>query len=216
MSGGTRTWHVPGIEHWPQRGGVACLDFANTVAFRPTPQPHDGLRSYDDLLAWSRLSGLLPPGTIDRLSATALEDEPGALAALASARALRNDIFELFQVISAGQAADPALLAAIGAHRVAGMKNSVLTMQDNGFDFAVAPDVFALTRPLWHIAESTTRLLLSADWRRVHLCPGDDCGWLFLDQTRNGNRRWCDSAGCGNRARGRAYMQRQRQQLDLM
>lgn len=218
MSGGTRTWHIPGIERWPQRGGVACLDFANTVAFRPIGKPQDGLCTYDDLLTWSRMAGLLSLEEADCLSTQAQHDEPASIAALDSGRDLREAIFETFQALSAGEPADPKHLAAISGHRVDGMKHATLKMQPDGFVFAVTPDVQTLTRPLWQIAESATQVLLSDDWRRVRLCPGDDCGWLFLDQTKNGNRRWCDSADCGNRARGRAYTQRhrQRQQSDSM
>src|SRR6478736_4345946 len=40
----------------------------------------------------------------------------------------------------------------------------------------------------------------------VHACPGNDCGWLFLDP-RN-RRRWCSMAVCGNRAKARAHARR--------
>lgn len=36
---------------------------------------------------------------------------------------------------------------------------------------------------------------------RVKLCPGHDCGWLFLDETRNARRKWCLMEVCGNRAK---------------
>ncbi len=26
---------------------------------------------------------------------------------------------------------------------------------------------------------------------RVKTCPGSDCGWLFLDETKNARRKWC-------------------------
>lgn len=32
-----------------------------------------------------------------------------------------------------------------------------------------------------------------------------DCGWLFLDSTRNASRRWCDMAACGNRAKAKRF-----------
>lgn len=38
---------------------------------------------------------------------------------------------------------------------------------------------------------------------RVKVCPG--CGRVFYDETRSRTRRWCDSGGCGNRARVRRY-----------
>ena len=43
---------------------------------------------------------------------------------------------------------------------------------------------------------------------RVKACPGDDCGWLFLD--RSGRRRWCSMDSCGNRAKVRAHAARHR------
>lgn len=213
MSAGTRTWQVPGIERWPQRGGAACLDFANTVAFRPTGNPVDGLLVYDDLLGWSTLAGVLAADESARLAVAASRDETGAIVVLDSAHALRDSIFDVFQSLAAGQSADPIHLATIAAWRIDGMKHATLIMDAGafGFAFGVPADVLALTRPLWQIAESATQLLLSPGWRRVHQCPGDDCGWLFLDQTKNGNRRWCDSADCGNRARGRTFAQRHRQ-----
>ncbi|MFH9585335.1 CGNR zinc finger domain-containing protein [Streptomyces luteogriseus] len=29
----------------------------------------------------------------------------------------------------------------------------------------------------------------------VRRCPGQDCGWLFLDES--GRRRWCSLVTCG-------------------
>jgi hypothetical protein len=39
-------------------------------------------------------------------------------------------------------------------------------------------------------------------------CPGDDCGWVFLDH--RGRRRWCSMQSCGNRAKVSAFAQRRR------
>ncbi|MFG1928500.1 CGNR zinc finger domain-containing protein [Cryptosporangium sp. NPDC048952] len=38
---------------------------------------------------------------------------------------------------------------------------------------------------------------------RLEACRALDCGWLFLDNSRNASRRWCEMDDCGNRARGR-------------
>lgn len=45
---------------------------------------------------------------------------------------------------------------------------------------------------------------------RFKACPGPGCGWVFRDVTRNGSRRWCDMAGCGNRAKAAAFRARGR------
>ena len=47
-------------------------------------------------------------------------------------------------------------------------------------------------------------------WSRVKACRGTDCGWVFLDTSRNGSRRWCDMATCGNRAKTTAFRARHR------
>ena len=40
---------------------------------------------------------------------------------------------------------------------------------------------------------------------RVHMCSGLDCGLLFLDESRNQQRRWCMMQTCGNRAKARRH-----------
>lgn len=45
-------------------------------------------------------------------------------------------------------------------------------------------------------------------WARVKLCADDACAWAFVDASRNRSGRWCSMAGCGNRAKVRAYRSR--------
>lgn len=43
---------------------------------------------------------------------------------------------------------------------------------------------------------------------RVKRCPGHECGWLFLDETKNSRRTWCLMETCGNRAKAARHYQR--------
>lgn len=45
-------------------------------------------------------------------------------------------------------------------------------------------------------------------WSRVKACRGTDCGWVFIDASRNRSRRWCEMASCGNRAKTAAFRAR--------
>jgi predicted RNA-binding Zn ribbon-like protein len=45
-------------------------------------------------------------------------------------------------------------------------------------------------------------------WHRLKLCPADDCGWAFYDESRNRSRRWCSMEVCGNRSKTRHYRAR--------
>lgn len=60
------------------------------------------------------------------------------------------------------------------------------------------------------IALSALPVLASrSEMKRVKMCPGDNCGWLFLDESKNERRRWCSMDLCGNRAKARRhYMKR--------
>ncbi len=52
------------------------------------------------------------------------------------------------------------------------------------------------------------RLPARSDALRFKACPGPGCGWVFRDVTRNGSRRWCDMAACGNRAKAATFRAR--------
>jgi predicted RNA-binding Zn ribbon-like protein len=52
--------------------------------------------------------------------------------------------------------------------------------------------------------------LLSDRPERVRPCAHPDCILWFLDTSRNGTRRWCSMAACGNRAKAQRHYSRVR------
>ena len=48
---------------------------------------------------------------------------------------------------------------------------------------------------------SALELLSHGTTARLKQCPGDDCGWFFIDTTKRGNRRWCSMSECGQEAK---------------
>jgi predicted RNA-binding Zn ribbon-like protein len=61
------------------------------------------------------------------------------------------------------------------------------------------------------LARSALELLLSEDRHALRVCPGERCGWMFLDRTRGRTRRWCRMETCGNRAKAKAHYRRRRE-----
>jgi predicted RNA-binding Zn ribbon-like protein len=84
------------------------------------------------------------------------------------------------------------------------------------FDLAERPDLMSDDRaslPRFVAGRAVVALVRAASqphWRRVKACPGPGCAWVFVDRSRNGSRRWCDMAECGNRAKGAAFRARTR------
>lgn len=63
----------------------------------------------------------------------------------------------------------------------------------------------ALGRLLAIVAESQA----DGTWARLKACPWETCHWAFYDHSKNRSGVWCKMEVCGNRAKARAYRERQ-------
>ena len=75
---------------------------------------------------------------------------------------------------------------------------------------AVHPDALR-HQPILQLVRISAASILSdtREFNRVKTCPGVDCGWMFLDETKNARRKWCIMETCGNRAKAaRNYAKR--------
>ncbi|WP_257985183.1 CGNR zinc finger domain-containing protein [Bacillus sp. T33-2] len=55
--------------------------------------------------------------------------------------------------------------------------------------------------------------LISDEKKKLKACAGGECGWLFVDTSRNKSRRWCSMEDCGNRAKAKRHYQKKKLQL---
>ncbi|MFT4037287.1 MAG: CGNR zinc finger domain-containing protein [Thermomicrobiales bacterium] len=204
------TQRVVPLDRWPLRGGDPALDLLNTEAYRGLPHFMDLLQTYDVLVAWGISAGALAPNEAGPLLNAATVDPAAADDALRQVKELRSALHVVMQRLTQGEPAPAAALAVLNDARVEGQMHSEIAQVENGFAVRFAAPA-ALALPHWRLADAATAILTTGSWTRVRECPGEDCGWFFLDTTKNGSRRWCDSADCGNRARTRAYTERKRQ-----
>jgi len=51
-------------------------------------------------------------------------------------------------------------------------------------------------------------LLISGDLGVIREFRSETCPWLFLEESKNHSRRWCDMKTCGNRVKARRYYRR--------
>jgi predicted RNA-binding Zn ribbon-like protein len=192
-------------------GGRLCLDFANTVHSYDYDEPRDELKSYADLISWSRQAGVLTDREARRLLREAAEHPVKASAALERGKQLRNAIFRIFAAIARDAAPARDDLAALNLTLAEAMSRSRVVKTADGFSWGWAEeDVFGLEQMLWPIARSAADLLTSDELDRTRECGGDICTWLFMDTSKNRSRRWCDMKGCGNRAKSRRHYERKR------
>jgi predicted RNA-binding Zn ribbon-like protein len=195
--------HVPTIlcvDDLPLYGGALCLHLVNTVEWRAQPaHALDVLYTPDDLAHWTRHVGLAD-GDAEAAQHAAIAADPGAAdAELQAAKTVREAIHDAVAALVAGAHAPPAALETIRAAYAEGLAAATLAPDDDG---AIRP-VFDPTHPRLarHAAAASAVELLgdAALLPRLRRCDGWDCGWLFLDTSRSGRRRWCSMDGCGSR-----------------
>jgi predicted RNA-binding Zn ribbon-like protein len=182
--------------------GHPALDFCNTEAGWDTPEPGDYLKSYEYVVAWAKGAGLVEHDVSDRIRSRATRSRTEASRALEEARAFRNSLHGI--LLAPGPGPDWDRVAPLVEEAA---RQAVLTPGRDGATWELSERI-GLRLPLLALARSAGELLTSDDVTSVRSCPGNHCGWLFLD--RRGSRRWCTMSTCGNRAKARRFTQRHR------
>jgi predicted RNA-binding Zn ribbon-like protein len=74
---------------------------------------------------------------------------------------------------------------------------------------ALAPVGIGAPAALAAVLAAVAALARTGEWRRLKVCPAEECQWAFYDESRNRSRRWCSMEACGNRAKLRTFRGRQ-------
>jgi predicted RNA-binding Zn ribbon-like protein len=188
--------------------GCVCLDFVNTVGGRVTGRDvvlRDKLKDYLDLLTWSRLAGLCTAHEARRLRLVAERFPARSAATLARAIRLREVLYRICKSTLGRSAPDDSDEDVLRKELSIAKSHECLERRGPGFVWAWDHSDNALDSPLWRVSQSAADLLTSADLTKLRQCGGEQCGWMFLDTSRNRTRRWCDMKDCGNRAKVRRF-----------
>jgi predicted RNA-binding Zn ribbon-like protein len=185
------------------------LNFMNTTSGRGTTHRIEHLHRFEHLLAWACHAGALGEAAAQGLETLAPKGR-AARRVLGRAIALREALHALISTAIAGAPAPPAALGEFNRCLAQAMAAAAIEQTPDGFVWRWPARATVPERLLWPLARSAAELLTAGDLSRVKACPGRHCGWLFLDTTRNGRRRWCEMEVCGSRAKMRRYHQRRR------
>ena len=200
---------LPGTHRFNLVGGHPVLDFLNTVGSHRLVTPREDLQTPEDLVSWGLQSGWLDP---DRAQAMLVEIQlrPGeAKGALGRVRAFRESLYRVFLATCEGaQPAHEPLEAVEREVRRAWAERRLVRRSDGTLRWT-GPDSARLDAVVPPLALAAAELLTGP--RRPRLCEAtavDGCGWLFLDTSRNGRRRWCEMRSCGNKFKARRHAAR--------
>jgi predicted RNA-binding Zn ribbon-like protein len=193
-------------------GGDPSVDLVNTVDWVGDDLDHDRIPDYDRLTRWAEGAGVITAAIGQRLRRAATTRSREAAEAVAAAGWLRWVLQRLFTAVATDRPAGNALDAfndlladALPQMRLTSRPSSsgrqlALTWEGLGDDLA---------SPLWPVVWSAAQLLASDEASRIHVCSAPDCGWLYVDRSRNGLRRWCQMETCGTREKSRRRYRRE-------
>jgi predicted RNA-binding Zn ribbon-like protein len=215
-------------------GGHLGLDLVNTVAPR-TPggaEHEDYLATPADLLRWARRVQVLSDAEAQAVAAVWAAIPGADEQALHVVWEIREATYRILTAALSGDADRVSTLDALdqvflrwtaalarGSLAPAGVLSALVGVPtgDPG-----AHDLPGVTRisygdvPAWlvvdRLAAACVDLLQTVEVRQLKACPLDQggCGWLFIDRSRNGSRRWCTMDDCGAHAKARRLTERRR------
>ena len=201
------------IRNIPRDGNTVAFDFVNTVHSRVESAPREYLASYGDLVDWALDGGLIGRSRADALHANARSNPRAARAALRRAIKLREMLYRIFVAVIRQVAPAPDDITSLNKWLAEGLRHRRVCFENGKYAWSWDPDPAALDRPFWPVVLSAAEVLAGADRSRIKECPAPDgCGWLFLDVSKNGKRRWCNMRTCGNVAKARRYYKRHRKE----
>jgi len=173
-----------------------CLDFANTRYWRGQATHTETLNAPQDLAVWAKCTGKAPsPREFEKAL-----DLREALYRLFDANAERRPPAQHdLETLNRALAAAPA-------------RSSLKRGRDGRYAWEVEAKSGTALAMLAPVLWSAGDLLAGPRLDRVRKCANPECGWLFLDDSRAGKRRWCSMSACGNRAKARRHYHKSKEE----
>lgn len=195
--------------------GVLCLDLTNTIGgARNMPSEVDYLTSYADLLLWTREAGIVSETERQQLETQARENSAEASGILTRVRRLRETIYRIFSIHLDGGVISDTDLMLINEEIELCFHRSRIVRTSDGYAWGWSKEL-TLDGMIAPIVRSVVDLLSTpAALDRIRECSSDNCTWLFLDDTKNRSRRWCDMKTCGNAHKVNRYRSRKTGKTD--
>jgi predicted RNA-binding Zn ribbon-like protein len=175
-----------------------CLEFANTRYWRGQATPTETLNSVEDLAGWAA-------------SNVSKDARPLTKREFERAVDVRETIYRVFDATARGKAPAVADLEALNGALAAAPARKAVRRERHGFTWDVDMRGSTALAQLAPVLWSAGDLLTGAKLSKVKRCANPVCGWLFLDDSRAGKRRWCSMQSCGNRAKARRHYHKSRE-----
>jgi predicted RNA-binding Zn ribbon-like protein len=178
------------------------IQFVNTVAWRLRDPVEDRVRSAAALLGWLKAAGVADARLMVRLQARWEKYPIEERAFRTDAVRLREAIYQILLSRIDGGPFDRSALKTLNSVLKAPARGLHVAPSSGALSWQAGDRIAAANDLLKPIAWSAAGLLTGPRSEKVRQCQDErGCGWLFIDESRAQNRRWCSMGDCGNRAK---------------
>jgi predicted RNA-binding Zn ribbon-like protein len=194
-------------------GGDPSIDLVNTVDWTSRGPEQDRLTNYQRLIEWAEGAEILPQRAAAALRARAMAHPREAAVAHKAALHARAVLWQLFGSLARNGSPGEALgdfnrLLSQALEHMRLLPSAEKRQRDRSLQLRWDQLGESLESVLWPVIWSAASLLASDESSQIRICGGPDCGWMYVDRSRNGLRRWCQMETCGTREKSRRRYQR--------
>ncbi len=186
-------------------GGSVCLDFINTMHDRSLENSFDYIgEGYPSLLNWCEYAGVWDRATLLKLQ-TLKNNEAAQNKVHQAAIELRNILFSLFSAMADHAPLPAADLSGFNYFLSETLLHKRVVADGTQLTSAWDLSICRFDMILLPVVEAAYQLLIGGDHQKIKKCPA--CGWVFIDKSKGGRRRWCSMDTCGTIDKSRRYYQ---------
>ena len=187
-----------------------CLDFCNSGQNARGPSGAEWIAGFPELIDWLEAAEAITRGQAARLRRAAAASPRAAAQVWGRAIKFREALFRVLNARAEGGAIAREDLSIIEAEHARAVSFARLAWTGDGYSWSLDPSAESLDAALQPLVESAVSLLTSAKMERLRRCGNSTCYWLFIDETKNHSRRWCEMASCGNIVKVRRHREKAR------
>lgn len=203
------------IETLELDGGALCLNFVNTVKSRFEDPLFEFIVTPADMLLWTCRVPICDEDSKGRINNYVDNNKGKAITELKKILEIRELLYRIFHQLS--QKKRPAEKDIRHFNEILSKTFIFMKLEINE---NIETKIICGYEPvdlLWAIppiVKSAYELLISEAINRIKECP--NCGWLYLDKSKNNSRLWCNMKTCGNTIKIKKYYEKNKRLINKL
>lgn len=174
-------------------GGALCLDFINTVSDYFIDEPVNYIQSEEEWITWLVRVKLLERDVQFKESSFDLR----------KILELREILYHIFINYITKKTISASGLKKFNKYLEWANRHINIKLDEDRIVESFQYDSLSANNYLIPIIKSAKDLLISDSVKYIKQCG--NCGWIYLDKSKNRTRRWCNMKACGNKIKTQKY-----------